>query len=68
MPDGWQRWLDWHRIVAPDNGLEIKALESDRGEYLGYNRLVGRRRGQTTLADHVVSVPSRYVNKPLLRG
>ena len=19
MPDGWERWLDWHRAVAPDN-------------------------------------------------
>jgi hypothetical protein len=23
MPDGWHRWLDWHRLVAPDNELEI---------------------------------------------
>ena len=68
MPDGWQRWLDWQRIVAPDNEVEIKALESDRGNYLGYNRLVGLRRGQTKLADHVVSLPARYVKKPLLRG
>jgi hypothetical protein len=68
MPDGWQRWLDWHRIIAPNNGVEIKALESDRGNYLGYNRLVGLRRGQTKLADYVVSLPARYVKKPLLRG
>jgi SAM-dependent methyltransferase len=68
MPDGWQRWLDWHRIVAPDNEVEIKTLETDRGTYLGYNRLVGRRRGQSKLADHVVSLPARYVKKPLLRG
>jgi hypothetical protein len=30
MPDGWQRWLDWHRAVAPDNeavsGNEIKLM------------------------------------------
>ena len=31
MPDGWQRWLDWHRVIAPDNEAEIKALEADRG-------------------------------------
>src|SRR6516165_9981776 len=24
MPDGWQLWLDWHRIVAPNNATEIK--------------------------------------------
>ena len=54
MPDGWQRWLDWHRVIAPDNEAEIKALEADRGNYLGYVRLVGRRQGQAKLADHIV--------------
>ena len=44
MADGWQRWLDWHRAIAPDNAAEIKALEADRGRYLGYVRVVGRRR------------------------
>jgi SAM-dependent methyltransferase len=68
MPDGWQLWLDWHRKVAPDNDLEIRALESDRGRYLGYVRLVGRRQGETKLADHIVSVPTQYVKKPLLAG
>ena len=47
MPDGWQRWLDWHRVIAPDKELEISALEADRGSSLGYVRLTGRRRGQT---------------------
>lgn len=68
MPDGWQLWLDWHRVVAPDNEAEIKALEADRGNYLGYVRLVGRRQGQTELADHIVSVPAQYTKKPLLRS
>jgi SAM-dependent methyltransferase len=68
MPDGWQRWLDWHRVIAPDNNVEIKALEVDRGHYLGYVRLVGRRQGQTKLADHVVSMPPQYTKKPLLRN
>ena len=68
MPDGWQRWLDWHRVAAPDNELEIKALEADRGNYLGYVRLVGRRQGQTKLADHIVSVPAQYTKMPLLRS
>src|SRR5690349_9327995 len=31
LADGWQLWLDWHRVVAPDNATEIKALEADRG-------------------------------------
>ena len=67
MPDGWQRWLDWHRVIAPDNELEISALEADRGSFLGYVRLAGRRRGQTDLTDQIVSVPSQYTKKPLLR-
>jgi cyclopropane fatty-acyl-phospholipid synthase-like methyltransferase len=67
MPDGWQRWLDWHRVVAPDNKAEITALEADRGRYLGYVRAIGRRNGQTPLADHIVSVPMEYTKKPLLR-
>lgn len=68
MPDGWQRWLDWLRAVAPDNEEEIKSLEADRGRYLGYVRLVGRRQGQAALADHIVSVPTQYTKKPLLRS
>ena len=31
MPDGWQRWLDWHRQSHSNNREEIKALETDRG-------------------------------------
>jgi SAM-dependent methyltransferase len=66
MPGGWQRWLDWHRVIAPDNEPEIKALEADRGSYLGYVRLIGRRNGLTNLAEHIVSVPAQYMKKPLL--
>ena len=43
MPDGWKRWLDWHRMIAPDNATEIRAVEEDRGQTLGYVRVVGRR-------------------------
>ena len=68
MADGWQLWLDWHRAVAPDNEAEIKALEADRGSYLGYVRLVGCRQGQAKLADHIVSLPAQYTKKPLLRS
>ena len=67
MPDGWQRWIDWHKVIAPDNAVEIKALEADRGEYLGYVRVVGRRRGDANLADNIVSVPGQYTKKALLR-
>ena len=67
MPDGWQRWLDWHRVVAPDNAAEIAALEADRGRWLGYVRLIGRRRGQAILSDPIESVPAYYSRVPLLR-
>jgi SAM-dependent methyltransferase len=67
MPDGWQRWLEWHRAVAPDNHLEIAAVEADRGSYLGYVRVTGRRRAGVVLGDHIESVPSQYTRKPLLR-
>src|SRR5215813_14894752 len=56
MPDGCQLWLDWHKLIAPDNEAEIKALEADRGEYLGYVRLVGRRTN-AILPDQVLFVP-----------
>jgi ubiquinone/menaquinone biosynthesis C-methylase UbiE len=68
LTDGWQRWLDWHRVIAPDNHAEIKALEADRGDYLGYVRMVGRRRDGVTLPEPVVSVPMQYTKQPLLRG
>jgi ubiquinone/menaquinone biosynthesis C-methylase UbiE len=69
MPDGWQRWLDWHKLIAPDNAVEIKALEADRGEYIGYVRVVGRRSSQAQLGEHVVSLPPEpYAKKPLLRS
>jgi SAM-dependent methyltransferase len=67
MPQGWQVWLDWQRAVAPDNEPEIKALQNDGGEYLGYVRAVGRRREDAALSDHIVSVPAQYTPKPLLR-
>jgi SAM-dependent methyltransferase len=68
MPNGWQLWLDWHRVIAPENEAEINALEADRGSTLGYIRMVGRRKAEVELADHIVSVPEQYTKKPLLRS
>jgi SAM-dependent methyltransferase len=73
MPDGWQRWLDWQRAVAPDNATEIQAVEADGGRYLGYVRVVGRRRGQVKLEEYcwpdtLRSFPPQYTKKPSLRG
>jgi ubiquinone/menaquinone biosynthesis C-methylase UbiE len=73
MPDGVHRWLDWQRAVAPDNAVEIKAVEEDAGRYLGYIRVIGRRRGDTKLEEYcwpdiMRSIPPQYTKKPLLRG
>ena len=67
MPDGWQRWLDWQRIICPENTVELKAVEDDAGRHLGYVRCVGRRRMGTKLSEPVISVPTEYVKQPLLR-
>jgi ubiquinone/menaquinone biosynthesis C-methylase UbiE len=72
MPEGWKRWLEWHRAVAPDNATEIKAVEVDAGRYLGYMRVIGRRRGDAKLEEYcwpdtMRSFPVEYTRKPLLR-
>jgi SAM-dependent methyltransferase len=67
LPDGWQVWLDWHRVIAPNNSVEIEAVEADRGRYIGYVRAVGRRTDME-LNKPVVSVPTEYTQRPLLRG
>jgi cyclopropane fatty-acyl-phospholipid synthase-like methyltransferase len=67
LADGWKLWRDWQTVVAPDNTLEITAVEADRGQYLGYVRVVGHRRAEARLDEPIVSVPTKYVKKPLLR-
>lgn len=66
MPEGWRAWLDWHRVIAPDNRVEIEALEADAGNYLGYVRTVARRRQEVDLAEPQESVVTQYDKKPLL--
>jgi cyclopropane fatty-acyl-phospholipid synthase-like methyltransferase len=68
LPDGWQLWRDWHKAVAPNNEVEIKAVEVDGGRYLSYMRVVGRRRVDAKLEDLIVSLPAQYTKKPLLRS
>lgn len=65
LVDGWQFWRGWQRMVSPDNAVEIQALEADRGPYLGYVRLVGRRRLDAPLDEPLVSIAS--TKAPLLR-
>jgi hypothetical protein len=60
-------WLDWHQAICPDNHLEIKTLEEDRGRYLGYVRMIGHRRPEAKLDEPIVSVTSKYSKQPFLR-
>jgi SAM-dependent methyltransferase len=66
MPDGWRRWLDWQRLVAPDNGVEIDALTADAGRTLGYVRAIARRTGEPD--EPISTVPASYAAHPLLRA
>src|SRR5262249_14600890 len=68
MPDGWRLWLDWHKVIAPDNKTEIQAIEADGGNYIGYVRVVGRRRTDSHIEEPVTSIPTQYTKKPLLRS
>jgi hypothetical protein len=67
MPDGWQRWLEWHRLICPENVVEIEAVTADAGRWLGYTRVVGRRRAEAHPEEPIMSVPTEYVHKRLLR-
>ncbi len=64
---GWQFWLESLRTVAPDNKVEIAALESDVGRHIGYVRIAGRRNNDAPVFEPVVSIPSHYESSPLLR-
>jgi SAM-dependent methyltransferase len=68
LPEGWQLWRDWQKVIAPENLVEIEALEADRGQTIGYVRLVGRRREGAKLEEPIASVPAHYTKWPLLRG
>ena len=66
MPDGWQRWLDWQRVICPTT-FDSSAVEADAGRYFGYLRLVARRRPGVAIDGR--SRPCRPIHEaPLLRG
>lgn len=67
QPEGWRNWLEWMRVIAPDNATEIAALEADQGRHLGYIRVVGRRREDVQLHDPILSIPAKYQKKSVLR-
>ena len=66
MPDGWMMWRDWHLAIAPNNTVEITALDDDRGRYLGYVRVVGRRTN-AAITDPFAPIPPEYTKAPLLQ-
>ena len=68
LPDGWRFWIDWIKLIAPENATEIGTLEADAGQHFGYVRVVGRRRAEAPLYDPAVSIPAQYEKKPLQRG
>jgi SAM-dependent methyltransferase len=68
LADGWRYWVDWLRLIAPNNTTEISAIETDAGRNLGYIRVVGRRRADVQLNEPVASIPMQYEKKPLLRN
>ena len=50
VPGGWRHWLLWQEVCR-DAGFrydprELEMLKQDRGELLGFVRMVGRRPGQ----------------------
>jgi SAM-dependent methyltransferase len=68
LAGGWQFWLDWLQLVAPENTVEIATLQADQGQHLGYARAIGRRRADAKLFDAVPSIPAAYSPQPILRG
>ena len=73
MEDGHKVWLDWHRVVAPDNAVEMAAIEADAGKTLGYVRAVGRRLPNVKLEEYCwpdplrVMIANSYEKKPMMR-
>jgi cyclopropane fatty-acyl-phospholipid synthase-like methyltransferase len=68
MPEGWRLWLEWHRTIAPENLVEIDAVEADRGETIAYVRAVARRREVVDLSEPLESVAVTYGKSELLRS
>jgi ubiquinone/menaquinone biosynthesis C-methylase UbiE len=66
LPEGWKAWVEWQRMIAPENEVEIAALEADRGQNLGYVRVVARLNPEVRLEDPPLSIPPHYQKRPLL--
>jgi cyclopropane fatty-acyl-phospholipid synthase-like methyltransferase len=67
MPDGWQFWRRWVERIAPENTVELQALDADAGQTLGYVRAIARRKRSIPIHEPITSIPSNYSSQPLLR-
>jgi SAM-dependent methyltransferase len=67
MPDGWMFWVQWQKVVAPENLAEILAIETDAGQHMGYVRAIARRREDARLDEIIQSVRTAYTAQPLFR-
>ena len=66
LPDGWRLWQQWHHAIAPDNKVELDALEADGGRYLGYVRVIARKQQNVPDEEPMLSIPTEYTKKTLL--
>jgi cyclopropane fatty-acyl-phospholipid synthase-like methyltransferase len=66
LSDGWQLWQQWHKAIAPDNRVELEALQADGGRYLGYVRVIGRKQKDIQSEEPLLSIPTEYTRRPLL--
>lgn len=67
LPEGWRFWRDWLMLISPANTQEISTIETDAGRFIGYVRVVARRRSDIRLFDPLMSFPADYTRQPLLR-
>ena len=51
LPEGWEMWVQWQSFLEeygnrnrPDEEEEFEKIKADKGEYLGFVRIVGRRK------------------------
>lgn len=66
LTDGWLWWQKWHQSIAPDNRIEIEALQADGGRYLGYVRVIGRKDQNVQDEEPLLSITTQYTKNPLL--
>jgi cyclopropane fatty-acyl-phospholipid synthase-like methyltransferase len=52
LDDGWRHWLQWDRAIMAAGAnhfpSDAEALEADQGRYIGFVRMVARRRATLT--------------------